>query len=347
MTQIESTDTALRLAIVRRAFSTRRRGYDTGEVDELLGTVADLADDLLRQAAKTSRLLAEAEAELVGTRDESRELREAKAATEQLLATTRAELRADRQSSSRDSEAEEGLVVAEAEVRVLRASFEDLDRDLSETRRQLGLEQSARAAIQDQLEATLAADDARIMTARADEQATGAPSGAPSEYEQELAAALAAAEEELAEMQAQMADMRAQLAAPALRSGADSFATAGEEIAGLLRAAAEAAEAARRRAKEQADTALAEAEELATALLDDAEARTLEAEGQARRTIEAATAEAARILAGAADTASSDVVDRDVRRGLEEAANSLLQTAGEPMTALHPCAMEANSGDGD
>ncbi|MGI8683725.1 MAG: DivIVA domain-containing protein [Acidimicrobiales bacterium] len=151
MHSIDSTDTALRLAIVRRAFSVRRRGYDTGEVDELLDTVSKLADELLAEVEGTSRHLAEAEAELVGTRAEVRELHEVQAATERLLATTRAELRGERHPNTQDSEAEEKLVVAEAELRLLRASAEHTERALNEARELLGLEQAARGTVEVQL----------------------------------------------------------------------------------------------------------------------------------------------------------------------------------------------------
>ena len=151
MNQIESTDTALRLAIVRRAFSTRLRGYDTGEVDEVLETVSALADDLLRETAGTSRHLAEAEAELISTRAEIRELREAKAGVDHLLAATRAELRAERHSRDLDSEAEERLVVAEAEIRLVRAAAEGTERALELALAELEGAHAARAEAEDRL----------------------------------------------------------------------------------------------------------------------------------------------------------------------------------------------------
>ncbi len=151
MKNIDSTDTALRLAIVRRAFSIRRRGYDTAEVDELLDTVSGLADDLLTEVDATSRHLIEAEAELVGARAELRELREVRTASGQLLATTRAELRAALQDSARDGEAEEKLVVAEAELRLLRASVEHAEAAVAEARELLSLEQAARGTVEAQL----------------------------------------------------------------------------------------------------------------------------------------------------------------------------------------------------
>jgi len=160
MHSIDSTDTALRLAIVRRAFSIRRRGYDTAEVDELLDIVSKLADDLLAEVDATCRHLAEAETELLGARAEVRELRKVAAASEQLLAGTRAELRAQHQADARDGEAEEQLVVAEAEVRLLRSSAEHTEVSLTETRELLGLEQAARATVEAQLAKTTAQVDA-------------------------------------------------------------------------------------------------------------------------------------------------------------------------------------------
>ncbi len=256
MTTIDSTDTALRLAIVRRAFSIRRRGYDTAEVDELLDTVSGLTDDLLGEIDATSRHLIEAEAELVGaraelrelreertaseqllatTRAELRELREVRTASEQLLATTRAELRAARQDSARDGEAEEKLVVAEAERRLLRASVEHAEAALAEARELLSLEQAARGTV----------------------------------------------EAQLAEMTTQLDAVSAQLAVAAGQEACDPFAEVGAEIAGLLRAAASSAEDVRRRAREEADAMVAEAEELATALLEDAESSAVVAEARA------------------------------------------------------------------
>lgn len=151
MKSIDSTDTALRLAIVRRAFSIRRRGYDTAEVDELLDTISRLADDLLTEVDATSRHLIEAEAELAGARAEVHEVREVRSASEQLLANTRAELRAARQNSERDGEAEEKLVVAEAELRLSRGSVDHAEAALAEARELLSLEQAARGTVEAQL----------------------------------------------------------------------------------------------------------------------------------------------------------------------------------------------------
>lgn len=260
MNSIDSTDTALRLAIVRRAFTVRRRGYDTHEVDELMDTVSRLADDLLLEVDATSRNLAEAEAELVGMRAELRELHEVKAAAEGLLAGTRAELRTLRSASMRDGEAEEKLVVAEAELRLVRASSEHTAAQLQEARELLSLEQAARGTVEGQL-----AD------------ATDALHAANAELEA----------------------VSTQLAAVTGAQARDPFAEVGEEVAALLRAAATSADEIRLRARQEADgvvaeaaelhrqarsqaeRTIAEAEELAASLLEDADVKAADAEARA------------------------------------------------------------------
>ena len=179
MTQMKSTETALRLAIVRRGFATRWRGYDKAEVDELLDTVSSLAEELLHAASDTARNLAEAEAELIVNRAEARELRDITAATEALLANTRAELKAARQgqgprerdltTEARLAEAEERLVVAEAELRVLRSAAEGTEWALLEARDDLATEIGARADAERRLadsESRLAASEAHLAELR-------------------------------------------------------------------------------------------------------------------------------------------------------------------------------------
>lgn len=289
MSLIESTDTALRLAIVRRAFSVSRRGYDTHEVDELLDTVSRLADDLLSEAAATSRLLAEAEAELVGTRAEARELAEVAAAAEGLLAGARAELRAERQGNAGNDEAEEKLVVAEAELRLVRAAAEHTEHALQEARELLSLEQAARATVETQL----------------------------------------------AEATARLATMTAEQAR-------DPFAEVGAEVAGLLRAAAEAADAVRARARLEAEAVMAEAGELADAILDDAEAKALGAQPQAAGATTRAGADAAATPADHRDEA----FERDVRHSVDVGAGSRPEQAGGELDGSFPFAMEINGHDG-
>jgi len=213
VTQIERADTALRLAIVRRGFTVRRRGYDPVEVDDLLDTVTELADDLLLEAAAGARHQAEAEAELVRARAEVRELREGAAAAEHVLATTRARVL---QASSHDT------------GRALRAAVDEAHRSLGDARQELEWERAA-----------------------------------------------------LVTVEGQLADVQRQLAALAAERSTDPFDRVGAEVAGLLRSAAEAADAVRAQSESAARAVLAEAEELAAAVLKDAEA-------EARRTIEAA-----------------------------------------------------------
>lgn len=227
MSEIQNADTALRLAIVRRAFTVRRRGYDTAEVDELLAVVSNLADDLLTGVDALSRHLAEAEAELIGARAEVRELRETTAATEQLLASARAELRAACPPPEHDHAVDEKLVVAEAELRLVRASAEHTQRLLDEALGALDQEQATRSAT----EAALADVSQQLD----EDQAARGGDGPPD-------------------------------------TGRDPFAAIGDEVAALLRAAAEAAEGVRRQAAAEAEAVLAEARALADALLDDAEA---------------------------------------------------------------------------
>lgn len=174
MTQMTTTDTALRLAILRRDFPTRWRGYDKAEVDELLGTVVTLAEELVDAADETARNLAEADAELVINRAEARELRDITAATEALLANTRAELKAARQgqaperdltAEARLAEAEERLVVAEAELRVLRSAAEGTEWALLEAQDELATERGGRADAERRLadaESKLAASDVHL-----------------------------------------------------------------------------------------------------------------------------------------------------------------------------------------
>lgn len=273
VTQIQSAETALRLAVVRRAFTRRRHGHDTNDVDEMLATVSKLADDLLRETEGTSRQLAAAEAALIGTRAELAELREAAAATEQLLAGMRAELVAERRARARDPEAEERLVKAEAELRLLRATLDVMERALADARRDLVHEQAGRTATEQRL-----------------------------------------------------TDVSSQLAVASAERTRDVFAEVGGEIAGLLRAGAEAAEAARQRSQRAADTVLAEAEELAAAWLEDAEARAAEAEDRARCRLEAASAEAARILSEAVEAARAQGAPWSAPGQGEEAACSSLTT---------------------
>lgn len=256
---IDSTDTALRVAIVRRALTVRRRGYDTAEVDELLDTVSKLADALLAEADGTARHLAEAEAELVGIRAEVRELHEVKAATEQLLANTRAELHTLRHATQRDEDAEEKLVVADAELRIVRASAEHTEVQLQEARELLTLEQAARGTVEAQL---------------------------------------AGMAKHLSATDAQLGTVTAQVAEAIGGQARDPFAEVGDEVAALLRAAVASGDEIRRRASEDADVLIAEAadvrrearrqvgelmaeaEELAASLLDDAESRAMEAEAR-------------------------------------------------------------------
>lgn len=179
MTQMHSSDTALRLAIVRRGFVTRWRGYDKAEVDELLDTVSSLAEELLDAASDMARNLAEAEAELIINRAEARELRDITAATEALLANTRAELKAARRgqdpheqdltAEARLAEAEERLVVAEAELRVLRSAAEGTEWALLEARDDLATEIGARVDTERRLaesESRLAASEAHLAELR-------------------------------------------------------------------------------------------------------------------------------------------------------------------------------------
>ncbi|HEX2698697.1 MAG TPA: DivIVA domain-containing protein [Acidimicrobiales bacterium] len=225
MTHIESTETALRLAIVRRAFTVCRRGYDTTEVDELLDSISRLADDLMVEAAAASRHLAEAEAELVGARAELRELREAAAASESLLVATRAELGAERRRNAGEGEAEERLVVAEAEVRLLRASAEQSDRALEDARELLGLEQAARGAVETQLH-----DVSEQLAALADAPPSDPFAEVGAEVAAVLHAAAAAAEEmrERARRQAAAVVAEAEEVADSLLEEAEARAAAAE-----------------------------------------------------------------------------------------------------------------------